>query len=121
LPRGDRLILRGDFHYESPTQIQQVLPGLSSSPLPQSLPGFQVSAAPASGAQGPAPFRAEVNEVNASLTLALHSGLEFTLWGRNITNDRYLLTVFDSNFEPYAVSGYANQPRTYGGTVRFRY
>ena len=67
------------------------------------------------------PYRREVNEVNASITWAMASGLEITAWGRNITNDRYLLNVFDSPAQPQSITGYTNQPRTYGGTVRYRF
>ena len=41
-----------------------------------------------------------------------------TLWARNLLNDRYLLSLFDSPGQPLSISGYPNQPRTYGVTVR---
>ena len=46
---------------------------------------------------------------------------EFAVWGRNITNDRYISTVFDSPAQAGSVSGYTNQPRTYGATVRYKF
>ncbi|MEL7688105.1 TonB-dependent receptor [Citromicrobium bathyomarinum] len=66
-------------------------------------------------------FRREVNLVNASLTLALASGLEVTGFVRNAFNERYILTVFPSVAQEGSVSGYPNAPRTYGGTVRFKF
>ena len=66
-------------------------------------------------------FRREVNLVNGAVTLALNSGLEFGIWGRNLLDDEYLLTVFDGVAQSGTVSGYPNQPRTYGGLVRFRF
>ncbi len=63
----------------------------------------------------------EINTINASFGLAWDNGFEATLWGRNINNDEYLLSAFPSvaqNVPPGAYSGYPNQPRTYGLTVR---
>ena len=59
----------------------------------------------------------EVNTINASVGLSWDSGLELTLWGRNITNDEYLLSAFPSPAQAGSYSGYPNQPRTYGLTV----
>lgn len=105
---GHHLILRADYHYESPTQLQEGLPAF-----------LAISTLAARAAA--APFRSEVNEVNASLTWVLPIGLEVTAWGRNITNDRNLINVFDSPAQQLSISGYTNQPRTYGGTVRYRF
>ena len=66
-------------------------------------------------------FRREVNLVNASLTLALANGIEVSGYVRNLTNDRYILTVFPSVAQSGSVSGYPSAPRTYGGTVRFKF
>lgn len=102
------LTLRGDFHYESPVQIEEGLPGYLS----------YGTAAAIAAAQ---PYRREVKELNASATLALQNGVELTVWGRNITDDRYLVSIFDSVAQPFSISGYTNQPRTYGATVRYRF
>jgi outer membrane receptor protein involved in Fe transport len=44
------------------------------------------------------------------------------LWGRNLTNDEYLQSAFPTTFQnlaqPFTYSGYPNQPRTYGLTLR---
>lgn len=105
---GDHLILRGDFHYESPVQIVEGLPGFLTA-------GTSVAVAAAR------PFRREVNEANASLTWAMASGFELTVWGRNLTNNRYLLSVFDTPAQIGSISGYTSQPRTYGITGRYRF
>ncbi len=60
----------------------------------------------------------EVSTVNASIGLAWDSGFEAMLWGRNINNDEYLLSAFPSVAQPGSLSGYPNQPRTFGLTVR---
>ncbi len=60
----------------------------------------------------------EVSTINASAGLAWDNGLEVMLWGRNINNDEYLLSAFPSVAQAGSFSGYPNQPRTYGLTVR---
>ena len=67
------------------------------------------------------PFTREVNNVNASLTYAMDMGLEFSVWARNLLDDRYITTIFPSVAQGQSISGYPNQPRTYGGTVRFKF
>ncbi|WP_226017949.1 TonB-dependent receptor [Novosphingobium sp. FKTRR1] len=105
---GHHLIVRGDFHYESPHSLEEGLPAF-----------LDISTAAAVAAAEP--FRAEIKEVNGSLTWVMPSGLEVTAWGRNITNQRYLVNIFDSPAQIHSISGYTNQPRTWGGTVRYRF
>ena len=60
----------------------------------------------------------EVSTVNASLGLSWDNGFEAMLWGRNINNDEYLLSAFPAVAQAGSYSGYPNQPRTYGITIR---
>ena len=64
----------------------------------------------------------EVNMVNASLGLRWANGFEAMLWGRNLTDDEFLQSAFPTTFQniaqPFSYSGYPNQPRTYGLTIR---
>lgn len=60
----------------------------------------------------------EVSTINMSAGLAWENGLEVMLWGRNINNDEYLLSAFPSVAQNGSFSGYPNQPRTYGLTLR---
>jgi iron complex outermembrane receptor protein len=64
----------------------------------------------------------KVSTVNASLGLRWENGFEAMLWGRNLTNDEYLQSAFPTTFqnlaEPFSYSGYPNQPRTWGITLR---
>ncbi|MGB5331609.1 MAG: TonB-dependent receptor [Woeseiaceae bacterium] len=60
----------------------------------------------------------EVSTINASFGLAWDNGFEAMLWGRNINNDEYLLSAFPSVAQAGSYSGYPNQPRTYGLTLR---
>ena len=100
---GTRLISRVDYNHESNTDINNGLPTFNTA-LGNTLI-----------------FRREVNLVNASMTLALNNGLEVGVWGRNLTDDQRILTVFDGVAQAGTVSGYPSQPRTYGGVVRFKF
>ncbi len=92
---GNDLILSGDYHYESQVQINDS-------------PAFR-------------PYKREVSDLNGSATLRLDNGLQLTLWGRNLTNARYITTVFPSVVQAGSVSGYPNQPRTYGVAAKFKF
>ena len=63
----------------------------------------------------------EVGTINASIGLSWENGFEAMLWGRNVNNDEYLLSAFPAvaqNVICCSYSGYPNQPRTFGVTVR---
>jgi len=100
---GTRLITRADFQHESNEDLNNGLPTFNVA-----LGNNQI-------------FRREVNNLNASMTLALNNGLEIGVFGRNITDDRNITTVFDGVAQAGTVAAYPNQPRTYGGVVRFRF
>ena len=63
----------------------------------------------------------EVNTFNASAGLAWANGFEAMLWGRNINDDEYLQSAFPSVAQRGSYSGYPNQPRTFGVTLRKRF
>ena len=113
LGNSDHLIFRADFHHESKVQIVEGLPNHVTT-----VNGVRNLQA---GIDAAKPFTREVNEANASLTYAMQNGLELTVWGRNITDNRYISTIFDTPAQQFSVSGYPNQPRTFGGSVRFRF
>ncbi len=100
---GARLINRIDYSHESNAPVLNGLPTFNAA-----LGNTQL-------------FFREVNLVNASITLALENGLEVGAYARNLLDDQYISTVFDGVAQSGTVSGYPNQPRTYGGTVRFRF
>ncbi|AZI36930.1 putative TonB-dependent receptor [Caenibius tardaugens NBRC 16725] len=115
LGSGNHLILRGSYHYESTAWAVEGLPGF----IKRDAAGNVVSYAPA--IEAASKFKRQVDEVDASLTFAMENGLELSVWGRNLLNDRYFNRVFDSVAQPLAVSGYLNQPRTYGVGARFKW
>jgi iron complex outermembrane recepter protein len=93
LAHGMKLLLRGDFDYQTPVQI----------------------------AEGVITLEREVKELNLAATLQFENGLEVSAWGRNVTNNHYVTTIFSSVAQSGSVSAYPNQPVTYGGTIRFKF
>ncbi|MEO9469514.1 TonB-dependent receptor [Parasphingorhabdus sp.] len=89
----NELIFHADYLMESNTQVAEGLPTI----------------------------RRAVEALNASLTFAMGNGVSVTAWGRNLTNDVYTTTVFPSVAQGGSLSGYRNQPRTYGGAVKFKF
>jgi len=63
----------------------------------------------------------EISTLNASIGLEWENGFEAMLWGRNITKDNYLLSAFPSVAQAGSFSGYPNEPRTYGLTLRMNF
>lgn len=92
-----KLLVRGDYQYQSPTQIAEGLPSITR----------------------------EVNSLNMSATLQFKNGLEIAVWGRNITDAQYITAVFPAVGANAGLngtlSGYPNQPVTYGGSVRIKF
>ena len=88
-----RLLFRTDFNYQTPVQI----------------------------AEGALALEREVKELNLAATLQFDQGLELSGWARNVTNNRYITTLFSSVAQSGSVSGYPSQPRTYGATVRYKF
>lgn len=118
LGNGDHVILAGDFRHESEVQVVEGLPAFVTK---NSTTGAVLPGGYQAGLNAAKPFTREVNEMNASLTYAMQSGLELTVWGRNITNNRSINTIFDSPAQVGSISAYVNQPRTWGGSIRFKW
>jgi iron complex outermembrane recepter protein len=66
-------------------------------------------------------YQREVNDMNASATLRLGNGLQFSVWGRNLTGAKYLQTIFPSVVQAGSVSGYPSAPRTYGIAAKYKF
>jgi len=92
---GNNLVLSGSYHYESST--------------------------PAGDGGILATYSREINSIDGSATLELNSGLQFSLWGRNLGNSRYLTTIFPSVGQAGSISGYPSLPRTYGASVKYKF
>ena len=68
-----------------------------------------------------AQYKREVKDLGASATFRLDSGLQISLWGRNLTAAKYLSVIFPSVVQSGSISGYPNAPRTYGASVKYKF
>jgi outer membrane receptor protein involved in Fe transport len=109
------LIPRVSYLYASDTQVVEGLPAF----LVRNPDGSIANAAPALAAA--APFRVERNDLTASLGYEFDMGLTLEVWGRNLLKDENIEMIFDSVAQPGGISGYINDPRTYGITARFKW
>ncbi len=66
-------------------------------------------------------YKAEIQSLNAAVTLGVGHGLELTAWGRNLANSQYITTLFPGVAQSGSLQGYPSQPRTYGGSIRYRF
>ncbi len=110
---GDNVLtLNADFQHESNVQIADGLPAFID---------FTLADPFAPAREAAEPFRREVNLLNASATLSLANGLDIGIWGRNLTDSQFISTIFDGVAQAGTISGYPNQPRTYGGVIRYKF
>jgi outer membrane receptor protein involved in Fe transport len=83
--------VRGDYQYESKVQVVDNVSGQYAS--------------------------RQVSQFNASIG-ANRWGWDVMLWGRNLTDEAYLLSAFPSVAQSGSLSGYVSPPRTFGLTLR---
>ena len=69
----------------------------------------------------PAALTREVGTLNASVGLNLNNDVDILVWARNLNEDEYYTAGFPTTLQAGSTSAYANQPRTYGLTVRARF
>jgi len=93
--------VRADYQYESEVQI-------TDSPIDTA----------ALAAVGNSTRKS--NLLSASIGVS-RGDYELILWGRNLTNNEFLITAFNSVAQLGSYSGYPNQPKTYGLTLRARF
>jgi outer membrane receptor protein involved in Fe transport len=115
-PVGNGTIVpRVSYLFQSDTQLVEGLPSFAV----RNPDGSIADAGPALAAA--APFRRELNDLTASLGWEMDNGFSVEVWGRNLLDDRNVETIFPSVAQPGGVSGYPNDPRTYGVTGRFKW
>ena len=94
VPIGENeLVFHTDYQLESATQVAQGVPGI----------------------------RRAVEALNASISFQMANGISVTAWGRNLTDATYTTTIFPSVAQSGSLSGYRNQPKTYGGSIKFKF
>ena len=83
--------VRADYHFESDVQVvENVTEAIASR---------------------------QVSMVDASVGVS-RDGWELMFWARNLNDDEYLQSAFPSVAQTGSFSGYPNQPRTFGATIR---
>ncbi|MDC0088762.1 TonB-dependent receptor [Porticoccaceae bacterium] len=60
----------------------------------------------------------EIGSLNLSAGINTQSGLNLSIWARNVTNDEYMTSGFPTPAQAGSFNIYPNQPRTYGMTLR---
>ncbi|MGV6800374.1 MAG: TonB-dependent receptor [bacterium] len=83
--------VRADYQHESNVQLVENVPAISAS--------------------------REVNMINASAGISWE-GYDFSIWGRNLTDDEFYQSGFPTVAQAGSFNGYPNQPKTYGATLR---
>ena len=59
------------------------------------------------------------SQINASFAIQdKNDDLELMIWARNLNNDKFLLATFPTVAQSGSYSGYPNEPRTWGVTIR---
>lgn len=96
--RGMDAFVRADWQYESPAAYFE-------NPVEQALIGVE----------------RESNLINASAGIETENGLSLSLWARNLTEEEYITVAFPAVAQAGSISGYPNQPRTFGVTVRKKF
>ncbi|KRA84191.1 TonB-dependent receptor [Altererythrobacter sp. Root672] len=109
------IIPRVSFLWQSEEQLIEGLPGF----VVRNPDGTIADATPA--LEAAAPFTREVQDLTASLSYDMDIGLSLTIWARNLLNKRDVGVIFDTPAQPRGISGYANDPRTYGASARYRF
>lgn len=113
LANGGRMTYRADYFWTSETQLIQGLLLNSAAAIPD------LNARNAANRRAAEPYTFQPISLNASISYATANGWEFTAWGRNLTDERFLTTIFDSVAQDGSISGYPSPPRTYGVAAKY--
>ncbi|MCH9694087.1 MAG: TonB-dependent receptor [Gammaproteobacteria bacterium] len=92
MDNGMRAYIRGDYLYEDEVQVVENIPASVAS--------------------------RDVSVLNASFGLETANGWEFAVYGRNLTDDDYLLSAFPTVAQTGSFNGYPSPPRTYGLKIK---
>jgi iron complex outermembrane recepter protein len=113
LANGSRITYRADYFWNSETQLSQGLNLNSATAIPDPAARNRANLAAA------VPYTTQPISLNASISFATANGLEFTAWARNLTDERFLTTIFDSVAQDGSISGYPSPPRFYGVSAKY--
>ena len=110
---GNRITYRADYFWTSETQLIDGLNLNSATAFPNP------AARNAANLAAAIPYTTQPKSLNASVSYALSNGLELTAWARNLTDERFLTTIFDSVAQDGSISGYPSPPRFYGVSAKY--
>jgi iron complex outermembrane recepter protein len=111
---GNRITYRADYFWNTETQLSQGLNLNSAAAFPNNPTGRN-----AANLAAAIPYTTQPISLNASISFATANGLEFTAWARNLTDERFLTTIFDSVAQDGSISGYPSTPRFYGVSAKY--
>lgn len=69
----------------------------------------------------PSDIRREVKSLGASAGFNFDNGIGLQVWGKNLTNEEYYLSSFPGVIQSGTYSGYPNQPRTFGVSLKYEW
>ena len=95
--------VRGDYLFESETDLVGNVPGEDGNNVVQGLPGLT----------------REVSSFNFAAGLGFDNGVSIEGWVRNAFGDEFLQSAFPGVVQTGTFYGYPNQPRTYGVNLRY--
>jgi iron complex outermembrane recepter protein len=110
---GNRITYRADYFWTSETQLSQGLNLNSATAIPNQ------AARNAANLKAAEAYTTQPKSLNASISYALANGLELTAWARNLTDERFLTTIFDAVAQDGSISGYPSPPRFYGVSAKY--
>lgn len=90
---GMSMYARADYQYESAVQVDRNNPE----------------------------FERKINNLNMSAALQFNENLSLQVWGRNVTDDENIQSVFGGAAQPGTISAFINPPRTYGLTLAYEF
>jgi outer membrane receptor protein involved in Fe transport len=93
LSNGMDMFVRADYQYESDVKVSTANPE----------------------------FSREVKNLGMSAGLNINQNLSMQVWGRNLTDDENILSVFGAAAQPGTISAFINQPRSYGASLNYRF
>ena len=106
LDNGMDLYFRADYQYESSTEVAR-----KDSLLPRN----------ADGTGGNEAVLRQVNNLGLSAGLNLNNGVNIQLWGRNMTNDENIYTLYGAAAQSGTVQSFVSSPRMYGVSVSYQF
>jgi len=110
--------IRGDFNFEEETPLTDAGTDFDRE---NSIVNSAVGAVPITSATNFVNSTREVRTFNFAAGLDLDNGVSVAGFIRNAFNDEYLQQSFNSPGLFGLIRGYPNQPRTFGGTLRYTF